>query len=153
MIITNDEGEINMKKDFEKKVILSALWIFASINFVFCDVMSLMEPKFFKALMEGGNIDGMVLNEQFLFMFAVLLEICFLMIILSLVLKYKVNRILNIVAGLYMTVIQAGSLFASSDNTLHYIFFSIIEIGAYLTIIAYAWRWKANNENSYDTAM
>jgi len=130
-----------MNTYLEKKLILSALWIFASINWVFCDVVSLMEQGYFQALVNGGIMDGMAITEEFLFMFAVMLEISFLMIVLSLVLKYKANRIVNVIAGIYMAIIQTGSLFAGS-NTMHYWFFSFVEIGAYLVIIIYALKWK-----------
>jgi hypothetical protein len=47
--------------------------------------------------------------------------------------------------GVVLTLVQAGSLFADS-NTLHYIFFSMIEISTSVFIFLYAWRWKEKSE-------
>jgi hypothetical protein len=72
-----------------------------------------------------------------------------IMIVLSRVLGYKLNRWLNIIAGAAMSLVQIGSLFAGS-NTLHYIFFSIVEISTTLFIVWTAVRWAipdaSNNE-------
>lgn len=40
-----------------------------------------------------------------------------------------------------LTLVQAGSLFTDS-NTMHYVFFSIIEISTSIFIVVYAWRWE-----------
>jgi len=39
-----------------------------------------------------------------------------------------------------MTLVQAATLF-TDDNTLHYIFFSIIEVGTTSFILYTAWKW------------
>jgi hypothetical protein len=62
------------------------------------------------------------------------------MILLSRVLKYKLNRTLNIIAGFLLVTIQVASLMVDV-NTLHYCFFSIIEIATCLGIIWIAWKW------------
>ena len=42
-----------------------------------------------------------------------------------------------------MTVAQAASLGVGSAPTLHYVYFSIIEIATTATIVWYAaWRWR-----------
>ena len=40
-----------------------------------------------------------------------------------------------------MTIVQAATLF-TADNTLHYIFFSIIEISIAAFILYTAWQWN-----------
>jgi hypothetical protein len=45
-----------------------------------------------------------------------------------------------------MTVIQISSFFVGTDSTLHYKFFSIIEIGCKIFIVWYAWRWNIKKE-------
>jgi len=121
----------------DRKVILSTLWIFVTVNYIFCDVLSIMESGFFNDLMTGAE----VFNQEFLLGAAILMEIPFAMIILSRVLKYKVNRWANILAGIIMTVVQFISFFIGGPPTLHYIFFSIVEIAGLLFIIWYATRW------------
>jgi hypothetical protein len=46
----------------------------------------------------------------------------------------------NIIVALIMTLVQAATLF-TDDNTLHYIFFSIIEVGTTSFILYTAWKW------------
>ncbi len=126
----------------DRKVILSTLWIFITANYIFCDVLSIMEPEFLKILLEGGKVAGsQTVTQEFLLAAAILLEIPFAMIILSRILKYRVNRLINIIAGIIMTVVQIGSLFAGTP-TLHYIFYSVIEIACALFITWYAWTWR-----------
>ncbi|UCH13881.1 MAG: hypothetical protein JSV22_12340 [Bacteroidales bacterium] len=132
----------NTSKMKERKAILSTLWIFVSVNYIFCDLLSNMEPEFLKALVEGGEVVGsQPITQEFLLGAAILVEISFIMIILSRVLKYGVNRWMNIIAGTIMTLVQIGSFFVGPP-TLHYIFFSVIEITCTLIIIWYAWTWR-----------
>ena len=88
----------------------------------------------------AGEMGGMEITQIFLLSFAVLMELTMVMIVLSRILSYKLNRLSNIVVGLIMTFIQAATLF-SDDNTLHYIFFSFVEIGTTVFIVYYAWKW------------
>jgi len=85
-----------------------------------------------------GNVQ---MNQGFLLGAAIMMEIPFIMILLSRLLKYKANRCANIIAGSIMTLVQTSSLFAGSALTLHYIFYSIIEIGCTLFIVWYALKW------------
>ena len=50
------------------------------------------------------------------------------MIVLTRILSYKSNRLANIIVALIMTLIQAATLF-TADNTKHYIFVRIVEVG------------------------
>ena len=130
-----------------KKAILSTLWIFLSVNFIFCDVLSNMEPEFLRMLLEGGKFSSLPpIDQKFLLGAAILLEIPFAMILLSRILNYKINRWVNIIAGLLMVVVQIGSLFVGTP-TLHYIFFSVIEIACAAFIVLYAIRWRELNSN------
>lgn len=122
------------------KNLLSKLWIFLTVNYIFCDVFSLYHSKFLNELLRS-EVDGIEFTEQFLLNFAIIMEIPILMIVLSILLNNKVNRITNIVVGLLMIVIQIGSL-VTGTNSLHYIFFSSIEISTLLFIIYTAWKWE-----------
>jgi len=86
-----------------------------------------------------GRVDGIELSEPFLLSFAIIMEIPMLMIVLSIIIKNKVNRIVNVIVGVLMIIIQIGSL-TTGTNSLHYIFFSIIEISTLLLIIYIAWK-------------
>jgi Family of unknown function (DUF6326) len=53
------------------------------------------------------------------------------------------RRTLNIVFGILLTLVQLGSLMAG-DISMHYFFFSIIEIITSLCIVWLAWKWTEN---------
>ena len=109
-----------------KKVLFSTLWIFVTLNYIFCDVFTLFHSESLKQLMTG-EMGGMEINQEFLLAFSFLMELPMVMIVLSRILSYKPNRLANIIVASIMTIVQAATLF-TADNTLHYIFFSIIEI-------------------------
>ncbi len=127
--------------NFDRKVILSTLWIFVTANYIFCDVMTLMNSEDLKQILTG-TVGSLEMTPRFLLWAAIFMEIPFVMILLSRVLKYKANRVSNIVAGCIMTVIQIMSLFVGSGSTPHYTFFSIVEIGCTAFIVWYAWTWS-----------
>ena len=130
-----------------KKEILSILWIFVTVNYIFCDVFTLMYSEELKHIL-SGTVGTVIINQHFLLTFAIIMEIPMAMIFLSRFLKFRINRPLNIIAGLVMTIIQAGSLFAGSP-TLHYLFFSIIEIATTIAIVWFAWKWNyADNKSN-----
>jgi Family of unknown function (DUF6326) len=124
----------------DKKAILSTLWIFAMLNYLYCDVMSLMDPAFLKQYLTG-NVGGVQITQGFLLGAAVLMEIPTAMVLLSRVWRYKANRWANIIAGSIMTVVQLSTLFFGSSPTLYYLFFSTLEIACTALIVWFAWKW------------
>lgn len=123
-----------------KPVLLSTLWIFVLLNYLYCDVMALMNPEILNQLLTG-IVDGMEMNENFLLGAAVLMEIPIAMILLSRVLKYKANRLLNIISATIMTLVQTVTLFMGTPAK-YYLFCSVIEIGTTAFIFWYALKWK-----------
>ena len=100
-----------------KKVLFSTLWIFVTVNYIFCDVFTLFHSESLKQLMTG-EMGGMKINQSFLLSFSILMEMPMVMIVLSRILPYKSNRLANIIVALIMTLVQAATLF-TDDNTSH----------------------------------
>jgi len=121
-----------------RKVILSTLWIFVTLNYLYCDVLSLMSAEMLSALLTG-EIGGINMNETTLLGAGVLMEIPIAMVLLSRVLKYRANRLTNIIAGLIKTIVMIGTLLMGSSY--HYMFFATIEIATTVFIVWYAWTW------------
>lgn len=128
-----------------RKALLSTLWLFATLNYLYADVVGLMNPSLLKQYLTGvvGNIQ---LTPGFLFGASILVEIPMVMVLLSRVLKYRPNRWANIVAGSLMTIVQFSSLFFGASPASYYIFFSTIEIASTLTIVWLAWKWPRSEE-------
>jgi Family of unknown function (DUF6326) len=124
----------------DRKVLLSTLWIFVTLNYLYCDVVTLMDPVRLRQELTGFQ-GGLQLTQGFLLGAAVLVEIPIAMILLSRILKYRANRWANIIAGILMTVVQSATLFVGGAPTLYYIFFSVLEIACTACIIWYAWTW------------
>lgn len=123
------------------EVRLSTLWLFATLNYLYCDVVTIMDPQKLKQFM-AGTVGGMEINQGFLLGAGVLVEIPIAMVLLSRVLPYRVNRWANIIAGMIMTAVQILTLLPPTP-TMYYIFFSIIEIASTSLIVWYAWKWSS----------
>ena len=124
----------------DRKAVLSTLWIFLVANYIYCDVFSHMDPAALKELITG-TIGSIQVTQGFLLTAAIMMEIPIAMIILSRVLKYRANRWANIIAGAIMAAIQVGTMNMGTPPTLHYLFYSAIEIACNLFIVWYAWNW------------
>jgi hypothetical protein len=122
-------------------MLISKLWVFLSLNYILCDLHSMMDKAVIRGLFEG-NIGGIPLTQGFILFAGISLEIPFLMAVLSAVLPYKANRRINIGAAILMILYQLASFFVGSDITLSYIFFSGMEILGNIMILALAVRWK-----------
>jgi len=127
----NSNQKIPEMKD--RKVLLSTLWIFAVLNYLYADVFSL----FFNPTAQE---ETMRMTEGLVLGFAVLMEIAIAMVLLSRVLKYRANRWANIIAGIIHTEAVFLSLFVGTPAP-YYIFFATIEIACTLFIVLYAWKW------------
>ena len=94
------------------KLLSSILRVLYSLNFMYADTLSNLEPGVLKMHLSGYTADGTVkITEGFLLGTAAMFEIPFLMIVLSWVLKYRANRLVNIIAASLFILAQIGSLF------------------------------------------
>jgi uncharacterized membrane protein len=124
----------------DTKVKLSTLWITASLSYLYCDVIGLMDPEMLEQYL-AGNVNGLALTPGFLFGAAVLISIPILMVLLSRVLDYRASRWANIAAATFMTAVQTLTLFIGWP-TPYYLYLSAIEIACTVLIVGYAWRWR-----------
>ena len=124
------------------KILLILLWVFFTVNFMYADTLSSLEPGVLAMHTTGYTADGTVkITEGFLLGTATMFEIPFLMIVLFWVLKYRANRWANIIAGIAFVLAQIGSLFLGVPSPA-YIFYSTVEIAGLLLIVWNAWKWQ-----------
>lgn len=135
MTATNTEPKITIPQK------LSLLWIFAMFNYLYADVMGLMDSEILKGFLKG-EVEGMEITESLLFGGAILMETAILMIVLSRLLKYRANRWANIVFGAVHTLAVFSSMFVGEGPSLYYLFFGTIEIACTSYIVWLAWGWK-----------
>jgi len=120
--------------------LLPLLWIYLTANYIYCDVFTLHLAPYLEAFL-SGDVGGMKITEEFLLMFAVIMQIPTIMIVLSRFLTFKLNKYFNIAAGVITTSVQAFTVMMGGA-TLHYMFFSFFEICTGLLIIYFAVTWK-----------
>jgi hypothetical protein len=133
-------------KTRDKKILLSTLWIFVTLNYLYCDVVALMNPIILNQILTG-NVGSIHLTENFLLGAAMLMEIPIGMVVLSRILKYKTNRWANIVAGSVKTAVMIATMFIGTP-ALYYIFFGTIEIATTSFIVWYAYTWTEPEEDT-----
>ena len=127
----------------DTKILLILLWVFYSVNFMYCDTHSSLEPGVLAMTMSGYTAGGTVkITDGFLLGTAIMFEIPFLMIVLSWVLKFRANRWANIISATFLVLSQISSLFLGVPSPA-YIFYSAVEIAALLLIVWYAWKWRS----------
>jgi hypothetical protein len=133
---------------FERsRVILSTLWIFAILNYLYADVMGSMDAEVIETIL-SGSVGSMEMTPGFFFMGAILMETAIVMVLLARVLAWRANRIANIIAGVINTLAVFASMFVKGPPALYYIFFATIEIACTLFIIWFALTWKKPTEDT-----
>src|SRR5258707_12608617 len=130
-------------KTTDRKVILSTLWIFIMFNLAYADILTLYFDHVLQKdawqLFQAGFVGSLQISQGFVLLGAVLMETAIAMVLLSRVLKYSINRWLNIIVGIIQIVVVAQSLTGPLFLNPFYVFFVAIEIASMLFIIWYAW--------------
>ena len=125
-----------MKKEpkLDIKTKLSLLWIFAVLNYLYADILTLMDSSVLNEFITG-TVGGMQITPMFLFIGAILMETAIVMVIVSRFVKYRWNRIANIASGILHTLAVGSSMFVGTLK-LYYGFFAVIEIGTTIAIVS-----------------
>ena len=86
-----------------------------------------------------GEIAGFQITQGIMLVFMILMIIPSLMVFLSLALKAKANRWINIIVGILQTGLVIVSGIESSNS--YFTFASSVEAVLLLLIVWYAWKW------------
>ncbi len=119
------------------KALLSTLWIFVLFNMIFRDLHEFGRPGFLEEIMTG-IVNGVQITEGLMLLGGIMAEIPISMVLLSRVLKYKMNRWANIIAGAITIAIVIQNGAADLDD----MFFATIEIVSLSLIVWCAWKWR-----------
>jgi Family of unknown function (DUF6326) len=125
----------------EKPRLLSLLWIFLVLNFLYCDVLSLHDAEILGDL-ANGHAGPLQITPAFLLAASFLMEVPMSMVLISRLAPRTGNRIANIAAGAFMILVQVGSLFTAIPPSLSYFFFTVVEVATLAAIVVIAIRWK-----------
>lgn len=103
----------------DKKALLSTLWIFVLLNIIFRDL-----HDFFRVGMIEEIISGTPVSEQMMLMGGIMMEIPILMVLLSRILDYRINRWANIIIGAVILASIIGVGYKDLDD----IFFASLSL-------------------------
>lgn len=127
----------NTTKKLDTKVLLSTLWIVVMINMLKADILSGFIPAMAEEL-AGTSVGTGASIPQLMLFGAIMGQLGIAMIILSRVLKYEINRWVNIVVG----IVNIAYIWGGMTTYPHYIFIATVETLCLLLIVWFAWKWR-----------
>ena len=121
------------------KIKLASLWASATFCYLYGDYFELYTPGKIDSLLTGENILD---SPTKLFIATLILASSSVMVALSILLEPKINRVLNIVFGLFFTLMMLFIGFMSNTGwSGFYVFLAFLESCITALIVWYAWRW------------
>jgi len=129
----------------DTKARLSLFWLFTLLNYLYADCTALFAIVGSPNLSDAPHIPPMVLLAS-----SVLMEIPIAMIVASRLLPFRANRLANIIAGIFLTLINGGLTFipplagGRTPALACYLFFATIETVATSVIVWQAWKWTGD---------
>ncbi len=128
---------------------IAALWTGMLFIFAYVDLFSLYRPDV-RADIESGKVFVFDVNQTFLFLATIYVIIPSLMIYLTLVMRPRLNRILNIVVAALFAITIVG---AAVGDWNYYILGSVIEALLLAVVVHHAWTWVgcATNEHTHES--
>ena len=127
------------------RTVVSSLWLFAILNYLYCDLLGLMYPEDLQGFLDG-NVGGLVIDQQFLLYAAILMTVPMASVLISRIAAHRFARIESIAAAVVMTLVQLATLVFGTPPKLHYMYFSAIEVATTIAIVWVAARtWKLDS--------
>lgn len=119
----------------------SSLWAFASLNYLYADLVGLMDMNLLSQY-QMGVVNGIEMTPEFLTFAAAFMQIPLANVFLPHIIKNdKSLRWVQIICGAIATIVQGATLFVGKP-TPYYILFSAFEISTTAYIVIDALKWK-----------
>jgi hypothetical protein len=119
------------------RVKISALWASILFVFVYVDLFSLYRADV-RADIAAGELAGFTIGQPFLLGTTAYVVIPALMVFGALVLRPRINRIVNIaLSAVYALTIVGGAI----GEWSYYVLGSAVEIALLAAVAYYAWTW------------
>lgn len=121
------------------KIKLAALWTSVTLCYLYGDYFELYTPEKVNSLISGkNNLDSPIK----LLIASILLAISSVMVAASIILKPKINRILNLIFGTLFTLMMVViGIYSTHEWYLFYVFLAFLESTITALIVWYAWKW------------
>jgi hypothetical protein len=122
------------------KLVLSALWTAMVFVFAYVDIFGFFRSDVLKAALDGKvATTEFTVNQGFLAFALIYILPAVLMVILSLLLRPRVNQIVNIVVSLVYLITIIG--LSIGETWVYYLLGSFIEVILLVAIARTAWKW------------
>lgn len=128
------------------RVVLAFLWGCAMFMYIYADIKTFFRPGIIEQVI-NKEVIGITITQGFLFAGAILMSIPPFMIFLSLVLKPKLNRVLNIVISGLHIVLMCTLYLIPDEIWWYYLFYNFTEMVFHILIIWFAVKWPNENKN------
>lgn len=126
--------------EVDVKLVLCALWIAMLFVFAYVDIFGFLRADILNAALDGTvATTGFAINQVFLVLTLIYILLPTLMVVLSLVLKPRINRITNIVVSVLYLVTIIG--LAIGESWAYYLVGSAVEVILLAAIAVTAWKW------------
>ena len=98
------------------KVRLALFWVALMFFYIYNDILSFYQPGHVAQLVEG-HLEGVQFTQTVLIGAALLMALPSFMILLSLTLKARANRLANITVGAFQLLVLLGTQFVGGGET------------------------------------
>ena len=127
-------------KDLKTRLTIFSLWLFVLLNIIFRDIHQLTLKSHLEMLLTG-YFNGMEVTESIMLFGAVIVNIPISMLLVSMLLNRRQNKILNIVAA----VLLGASFLLSPPTDMDDTFHLVVELLALLGVVRACLMWKQTN--------
>jgi len=132
----------------DRRIRNSALWAFVSLNYLYADLVGLMDVNLLTQY-QTGTVNGIEITPGFLTVAAAYMQLPLSNVFLPYVIRDERKlKWVQIVCGSIATVAQAATLFVG-EPVPYYMLFSAVEIGttAFITLDAIRWKPKPRKKH------
>ena len=120
------------------KLKISALWVSVMFCYIYGDYFLLYQPGKLQGMLEGKMVPLGQTTQGVLLFTSVAMAIPAVMVFLSLALKPRLNRWVNIIVGVTYTVFV---LITMPGSWWFYMFLGTLDVILTVLIVWYAWNW------------
>ena len=127
------------------RIKLAGFWTTLMLLYIYCDIYSFHRTGYINEMI-AGKIGPFEVNQGLLAVFGALMIIPALMIPACLILKFKINKWLNVVVGGLYALVNIGNLIG--ETWVYYWIYGILELALTIFIIFVAAKWTKEETNN-----
>jgi hypothetical protein len=119
----------------DTRIMLAALWVALMLTYLLGDVLRIFSGDF-----KAGEIGGVQVTQAMWLGIAVLMLIPILMVLLSLILPYEVNRWASMIVSVFFFLFNLAGL--PTYPSAYDRFLIVVGLVFNILIVWYAWNWQ-----------